>query len=74
MRRILYGDQPVLVAYACRAAGIDRSVFGTVFNLSRHQKGLKTNLTAVQQAEVERIFGKVSKIEALEQVKSLVLS
>jgi uncharacterized protein (DUF2336 family) len=74
IRRVLYGDQPVLVAYACRAAGIDRSVFGTVFNLSRHQKGLKTHLTPAQQAEIERIFSKVSKLDALEQAKSLVLS
>ena len=37
MRRALYGDNPMTVALACRAAGIDRSVFQTVFNLSPPQ-------------------------------------
>ena len=29
---------PITVALACRAAGIDRSVFMTVFQLSRHHR------------------------------------
>ena len=74
IRQVLYGDQPILVAYACRAAGIDRSVFGTLFNLSRHHKRLKTNISQAQQAEIEAIFSKISKTEALDRAKSLVLS
>ena len=32
------------VALACRAAGIDRSVFATVFNLSRQARGMPRHL------------------------------
>lgn len=73
-RNILYGERPVLVAYACRGIGIDRAVFGTVFNLSRHHKRLKTALSSAEQTEVERIFTKVPKTEALERVREMVLS
>ena len=37
-----------IVALACRAAGIDRSVFATVFNLSRQAHGMAAVLTAAE--------------------------
>jgi hypothetical protein len=48
---------------ACRAAGIDRAVFATVFNLSRKARNIPASLTSEQRAEVEAIFN-ASKTDA----------
>ena len=70
MRKALYGGNPLTVALACRAAGIDRSVFMTVFNLSRHHRGVTTTLSDPDQGEIQAIFSKVQKIDALERLRS----
>jgi len=55
-RKILFESGPQAVALACRAVGIDKSVFKTVYNLSRQSRGLASALTGEQAGQVEAIF------------------
>jgi len=70
MRAALYGNSPVTVALACRAAGIDRSVFQTVFNLSRHHRRVTAKISEMDQGQIATIFSQVKKSEALDRLKS----
>ena len=70
LRKAFYGDSPETVALACRAAGIDRSVFMTVFNLSRHHRRLGTKLSDSEQGSIQAVFNQVPKTEALNRLKS----
>ena len=63
-RQIFYEHGPRPVAMACRAAGIDRAVFATVFNLSRKARNIAASLTAEQRAEVDAVFNALSKTDA----------
>ena len=47
MCRLLYENGPRPVALACRAAGIDKCVFPTVFSLSRKARGYQPALSAL---------------------------
>jgi uncharacterized protein (DUF2336 family) len=69
MRKALYGNSPLTVALACRAAGIDRSVFQTVFNLSRHHRRVTAKLSDSDQSQIATIFSQVKKSEALDRLK-----
>jgi uncharacterized protein (DUF2336 family) len=69
-RRSFYLGGPKPVALACRAVGIDKSVFQTVFNLSRSANGAPPLLTPEERAEVERTFISFSKQEARTQLVS----
>lgn len=73
LRHVLYENGPRPVALACRAVGIDRCVFSTVFNLSRHARGLHHQLSTDEKAEVERIFSAFTKTEALGRLRSFAL-
>jgi uncharacterized protein (DUF2336 family) len=55
-RRTFYekGAQPV--ALSCRAAGIDRSVFNTVFNLSRQSRGMVPMMSGAEATQVDAVF------------------
>jgi len=68
MRKALYDGGPSSVALACRAVGIDRSVFPTVFNLSRAARGLHATLTHDQRIEVDGIFSKYDKQAAIRRL------
>jgi uncharacterized protein (DUF2336 family) len=70
-RRVLYESGARPVALACRAVGIDRCVFSTVFNLSRSARRLPTRLAPNEKAEVESVFDGFSRAEALERIKSI---
>ena len=70
MRKALYGDNPMTVALACRAAGIDRCVFQTVFNLSRHHRRVAAKLSDSDQKQIGLIFSQVQKSEALDRLKA----
>jgi uncharacterized protein (DUF2336 family) len=63
-RNIFYEQGPRSVALACRAVGIDKCVFATVFNLSRQTRGVRPTLTNEQRAEVENVFNAFSKTDA----------
>jgi uncharacterized protein (DUF2336 family) len=65
LRQKFYEHGPKNVALACRAVGIDRCVFATVFNLSRQARGLHPTLTPADLREVESIFLGYSKTSAL---------
>ncbi len=73
MRRLLYENGPRPVALACRAAGIDKCVFPTVFNLSRHARGYRPTLSVPERAEVDTVFDTFSRIDALTRLKSVEL-
>jgi uncharacterized protein (DUF2336 family) len=74
LRHVLYEQGPRPVALACRAVGIDRCVFPTVFNLSRQTRGQHPALTAQDKAEVGSVFQSLSKPEALAQLRGLTQS
>ena len=63
-RRAFYQQGPRAVALACRAVGIDRAVFATVFNLSRQSHSIPPTITPEQRAEVENVFKVFSKTDA----------
>jgi hypothetical protein len=62
------------VALACRAAGIDRSVFTTVFNLSRQGRGMSVVLTAADHAAVEAIFSGFTRQTAMDELRGALAS
>jgi uncharacterized protein (DUF2336 family) len=70
LRRVLYEAGAAPVALACRAVGIDRCVFSTVFNLSRQARGRHPVLSAQEKDEVEGIFRNFTKAEALGRVRN----
>jgi len=63
-RQIFYEHGPRAVAMACRAVGIDRCVFGTVFNMSRQARSIALTMTSEQRAEVEAVFNALTKTSA----------
>jgi uncharacterized protein (DUF2336 family) len=71
-RHFFYQDGVRLVALACRAAGIDKSVFATVFNLSRQARDQVPVLGRAQMAEVDGIFANFAKPAALEALKTAI--
>jgi uncharacterized protein (DUF2336 family) len=64
-RSAFYQQSPRAVALACRAVGIDRAVFATVFNLSRQARGVPPTISPDHRAEVENVFKAFSKDDAL---------
>jgi len=68
-RKLFYDSGMRAVALSCRAAGIDLSVFPTVFNLSRQARSRHVSLNAQQIAEVEYIFTGLSRQGALEELR-----
>jgi hypothetical protein len=59
-----------MVALACRAAGIDRSVFMTVFQLSRHHRQVTAMLSESDQKQISAVFREFRKAEALDRLKA----
>lgn len=70
VRDILYNSGPRSVALACRAVGIDKCVFATVFNLSRQARGDKPAMSASDKGDVEAVFTGFSKTEALQRLQT----
>jgi uncharacterized protein (DUF2336 family) len=58
------------VALSCRAAGIDRAVFPTVFNLSRQARGMSTALASADTAAANAVFVTFTKDVALTELKA----
>jgi len=69
--RVLYQSGAPQLALACRAVGIDRCVFSTVFNLSRQARGMHQALTSAEKTEVEAVFNNFSKAEAQARLHAL---
>jgi uncharacterized protein (DUF2336 family) len=70
VRRALYGERPHTLALACRAAGIDRSAFPTVFQLCRHGRSCGPALSDSDQTEIQAIFALTPKGAALERLRA----
>jgi uncharacterized protein (DUF2336 family) len=68
-RQILYERGPRSVALACRAIGIDRCVFSTVFNLSRKARAMRPFISDADMAWVEQTFETTTKTSALQQIQ-----
>jgi uncharacterized protein (DUF2336 family) len=64
-RRAFYQQGPRAVALACRAVGIDRAVFATVFNLSRQSRSIPPTITPEQRTEVENVFKAFTRTDAI---------
>jgi uncharacterized protein (DUF2336 family) len=58
------------VALSCRAAGIDRSVFPTVFNLSRQARGSQSLLHPGDGVEIDAVFNKLTRAAALAEIRA----
>ncbi len=69
-RKAFYQQGVRPVALACHGAGIDRSVFATVFNLSRQVHGMPHFLNTTDQNVVAQVFKQLSRQRALEELHS----
>lgn len=58
------GARPV--ALACRAVGIDRCVFPTVYSISRQARSINPVLTHDERSEIETVFESYTRREAAE--------
>jgi hypothetical protein len=67
-RTVFYRGGPRAVALACRAVGIDKCVFQTVFDLSRKSRGVSLLITNEERHDVDAIFSAVSKAEAVDRL------
>lgn len=64
-RDVFYRRGPRPVALACRAVGIDRCVFSTVYNLSRQARSISPILSQDERGEVDAVFNTFARREAL---------
>jgi uncharacterized protein (DUF2336 family) len=71
-RRLLYEAGPAALALACRTVGIDRSVFQTVFNLTRSMRGMAINLRPAEQGECDAIFQSIDRPSARQALSHFV--
>jgi uncharacterized protein (DUF2336 family) len=69
-RSAFYERGPSAVALACRAAGIDRSVFATVFNLSRQARNMQPVLTPADTMTVDKVFTTLTRQAALDELRA----
>ena len=65
LRQALYERGPKTVALACRAVGIDRCVFNTVYNLSRQARMMRPVLSNGDHDAIEAVFDTYSKTQAM---------
>ncbi len=69
-RKLFYETGARNVAVSCRAAGIDRSVFATVYNLSRQARGLSVALTGADSQAVDAIFTGFTRQTAADELRT----
>ena len=68
-RKVFYQQGVRSMALACHGAGIDRSVFATVFNLSRQAQGMPHHLNATDQGVAAQVFKQLSRQRALDELR-----
>jgi uncharacterized protein (DUF2336 family) len=73
-RTAFYGGGAHAVALSCRAVGIDRAVFATVFNLSRQALGMSAALTGGDVATANLVFAGFSRQSALDELRGVMAS
>ncbi len=69
-RKRFYEGGPKAVALACRAVGIDKCVFNTVYSLSRRAHGLSPLVSQDEMAEVDAVFNSNTKTSALAKLQA----
>jgi uncharacterized protein (DUF2336 family) len=69
-RTFFYQNGVRPVALACRAAGIDRSVFATVFNLSRQARGAHSALSPEDANLADTVFTDLTRPAALAEIRA----
>ena len=69
-RKAFYEDGARLVALSCRAAGIDRAVFPTVFNLSRQAHGQPATLGRADMQVADSIFSGFTRQSAMDELRA----
>jgi len=69
-RKAFYEGGARVVALSCRAAGIDRSVFPTVFNLSRQAHGLGMTLGAADLQDADAVFSGFTRQSAMDELRT----
>ncbi len=62
---MFYRRGPRPVALACRAVGIDRCVFPTVYTISRRSRSINPILSPEERFEIDAVFGAFSRQEAI---------
>jgi uncharacterized protein (DUF2336 family) len=73
-RAKFYDGGARIVALACRAVGIDRAVFATVFNLSRQARGMSAALTNSDLVSVDSIFATFTRQTAMDELRGAMTS
>lgn len=69
-RQRFYEGGPRAVALACRAVGIDRCVFTTVYSLSRKARAMPWAVSVADMAEADTVFQSHTKPAALAKLKA----
>ena len=69
-RQIFYEEGVQRVALSCRAVGIDKSVFATVFNLSRQSRQETTSLSRADMDEVDTVFARFTRVSAGDEIRA----
>ena len=73
-RKIFYGGGARAVALACRAVGIDRAVFTTVFNLSRQSRRMPAILPRADLYVVDSIFTGTTRQAAMDELSRTMVA
>jgi uncharacterized protein (DUF2336 family) len=68
-RAAFYNGEARTVALSCRAVGIDRAVFATVFNLSRQSRRMPAVLSKSDGILVDSIFGEMTRQAAMAELR-----
>jgi uncharacterized protein (DUF2336 family) len=71
-RTAFYGGGAHTVALCCRAVGIDRAVFATVFNLSRQALGMPATVTGGDVATANLVFAGFSRQSAMDELHGVM--
>lgn len=71
-RDIFYRRGPRPVALACRAVGIDRCVFPTIYSTSRRSGSVNPALSNDERTEIDAVFGSLTRKEALDILKRIL--
>lgn len=70
-RHLFYDGGTKVVALSCRAGGIDKAAFPTVFNLSRQARHRMESLGRAQINEAEEVFSGFTRPSALAELRAL---
>ena len=68
-RNVFYDGGARAVALSCRAVGVDRAVFATVFNLSRQGRRMPAVLSKSDTAMLDSIFGEMTRPAAMAELR-----